>query len=440
MTPTHLRRVFAGALLITLISGCGAFDVNDPTAIEDSDVANAIGADLLRRDALGRLYLAVSEGGFRSGLLTDEYMWRSTGGPTMELDRRDPPEELELAHYRLWQEARRAATLAVPALRTNGAVASARAHMGEMFAVRGFATLSLAELFCPGFPLHDVVDFKPVYGAPLSTDQAFERALVDFDSAVVFGADSARIHSLAQVGRARTLLGLGRFDEAAASAGTVPTVYMWRAEYDPSQQNRVGFLSEPIFAAPSLTVADSEGGNGLDFVTADDPRVETFQKRTSRGALSNTYGVTKYPNRSAPIVVASGIEARLIEAEAALRGGGDWLGMLNALRTDGTQSNGVWNPGIGGIAGLPPLDDPGNEEARVDLLFRERAFWLFGTGHRLGDVRRLMSRYGRHTESVFPTGLYAGGAGGVYGTATSFPFPAATETPFNPAVTGCTSR
>ena len=45
--------------------------------------------------------------------------------------------------------------------------------------------------------------------------------------------------------------------------------------------------------------------------------------------------------------------------------------------------------------GLDPLPTPGNRDAAVDQLFSERAFWLFATGHRLGDMRRLIRQYGR---------------------------------------------
>ena len=44
---------------------------------------------------------------------------------------------------------------------------------------------------------------------------------------------------------------------------------------------------------------------------------------------------------------------------------------------------------------LAALADPGTPAAREDLMFRERAFWLFGTGHRLGDMRRMIRQYGR---------------------------------------------
>ena len=43
---------------------------------------------------------------------------------------------------------------------------------------------------------------------------------------------------------------------------------------------------------------------------------------------------------------------------------------------------------------------------REDLMFRERAFWMFATGHRVGDLRRLSRQYGRDPETVWPTGPY----------------------------------
>ena len=58
------------------------------------------------------------------------------------------------------------------------------------------------------------------------------------------------------------------------------------------------------------------------------------------------------------------------------------------------------------VPGLASLSDPGTPDARVDLTFRERAFWMFMTGHRLGDLRRLVRQYGRGSETVFPTGAY----------------------------------
>jgi hypothetical protein len=99
--------------------------------------------------------------------------------------------------------------------------------------------------------------------------------------------------------------------------------------------------------------------------------------------------------------LATGVEARMIEAEAALKKGDvtTYLAKLNDARTT--------------VTGLTPLTDPGSTAARENLLFRERAFWFWGTAHRLGDLRRLVKDYKRDAESVYPTGPYF--KGGAYG-------------------------
>jgi hypothetical protein len=73
---------------------------------------------------------------------------------------------------------------------------------------------------------------------------------------------------------------------------------------------------------------------------------------------------------------------------------------------------------IGGTADLPALEDQGSFEANRDVLFQERAFWLFLTGQRLGDMRRLVRDYGVPASQVYPVGERAGapfGRGGPFG-------------------------
>jgi hypothetical protein len=200
----------------------------------------------------------------------------------------------------------------------------------------------------------------------------------------------------------------------------------------------------------------------LDFVSAHDPRL----------VLDTTAGVTcdqRYENDDTPlyypikfglpstnIPLAIGAEARLIEAEAKLQADDpSWLATLNALRTTCTDAATCATPapaGLGGVAGLPPLADPGlaalpagktAKDVRVDLVFRERAFWLFGIGVRLGDLRRLIRQYDRTADSVFPTGVYYGDGviGNIpdYGTDVSFtlPTPDGSVTISNPHYQGC---
>jgi hypothetical protein len=44
------------------------------------------------------------------------------------------------------------------------------------------------------------------------------------------------------------------------------------------------------------------------------------------------------------------------------------------------------------------------------LLMSERAWWMWGTGHRLGDLRRLVRNYTMNAEDVYPSGDYHKGA------------------------------
>jgi hypothetical protein len=127
-----------------------------------------------------------------------------------------------------------------------------------------------------------------------------------------------------------------------------------------------------------------------------------------------------WPTADASVDIVSGIEARLIEAEAALHDGHPdvALGILNDARTT--------------VTGLDPLVDAGTDAARVDQLFHERAFWMFSTGHRLGDLRRLVRQYGRTPDSVFPNGIFLDG--GNYGDDMNFPVPEAEKNnPSDPA-------
>ncbi len=421
------RRAATRLLLLLVASGiaaCNALDVSDPTAFREAEVNNAEGAELLRRAALRSLYNVADDEAWFSGVVADEFL--SEVSPFTDpltdednlLDRRESALYEELftfnPRYQEWQGLRaRLTRVAMEKLEAYALPGSREAHVGEMLAVRAFATLRMAEDFCPGFPLHDVVNFTIVYGSPLSTEQALEHALADFEAAVSKAADSARVLNFARVGRARTLLQLGRFAEAAGAAADVPDDYVYGAEYNstfsPYQPNDLAYTS--LFAGWGnwRSVADREGGTGLDFVSANDPRVHTVSLGTAADGTV-LYGIAKYPTIGTPIVLASGVEARLIEAEAALQAGDvtTWLAKLNKLR-----QTAITPP-------LPDTTDPGTPDARVDLTFRERAFWLFATGTRLGDLRRLIRHYNRARESVFPTGSYR--LGGTYGTGTSIPF------------------
>ena len=86
-------------------------------------------------------------------------------------------------------------------------------------------------------------------------------------------------------------------------------------------------------------------------------------------------------------------------------------------------------------------DVPADAVGRQNLLFRERAYDLYLTSHRLGDLRRLIRQYGRNAETVFPTGVYnplGAAAGNSYGPDVNLPIPF--EETNNPQYKACIDR
>jgi hypothetical protein len=220
---------------------------------------------------------------------------------------------------------------------------------------------------------------------------------------------------------------LMKYSDAAQVASTVTPAFVYTVQYSAAAGDVANTV--PYLATGTLAVVDSEGTVGLAWRQPADPRI-----RATVGTNGAAY-LAQYATNATPIPMATGVEAQLIVAEADLQAGGsNWLTTLNALRTNGTYTvtgtDTAWNAGTGGVAGLKPLTDPGSDGARVSLLFSERARWLYATGHRLGDLRRLVRQYGRDILDVYPNGVYASVTGGLptyYGTAYVYPVPQAEQ-------------
>ena len=174
----------------------------------------------------------------------------------------------------------------------------------------------------------------------------------------------------------------------------------------------------------------------VPFASARDPRVPVLVGKSA--GLSSEDGLTPFflqqiwKNRDDPQPMVSGLDAQLIIAEAALNGG-DIPGMmtiLNALRA-APPKIGPFQP-----AAMAALPTPATQAEAVTLFFREKAFWTFGRGQRLNDLRRLVRQYGRTQDKVFPAGQHY--KGGSYGTDVNFPVPDAERV--NPQFKGCLDR
>ena len=310
---------------------------------------------------------------------------------------------------------------------------SGKVLVGHLYAIEAYSELFLADLFCSGIPL-STVDYNGdyTYAPGSTTSEVYQHAATFFDSTISLSTDSARILNLARIGKARALLALGRYGEAGQAVAAVPDGFQYMESYAAatvtSQATNFALVTPGNGPPWIASVSDREGTNGLDYRSSGDPR-------TSATPLGpNVFGTTLYhPDKyatdgSSSIVLADWVEARLIEAEAALQAGDvpTWLAKLNHLRETAITP------------ALPDTTDPGTPDGRVNLLFRERAFWLFLTGHRQGDLRRLIRQYGRDQSQVYPSGLYPGGTA-EYGSDITAPIPAL-ERQYNPRFAGCVSR
>ncbi len=297
----------------------------------------------------------------------------------------------------------------------------------HLYAIEAYTNILLADIFCSGIPLSQVNykgDYTLTRGYP--TTEVYEHALTLFDSAASYIRDSTNLAHFINVGRGRALVAIGRYTEAADVVQHVPDMYRYEVPYSAS-------FAKQVPQSLNFVIADGDGG-GIRFLSDNDPRAT----------------LPILLDKTASLIFASGVEARLIAVESAIHNNtADWIAGLNALRTTCATSEDCPMPapsGIGNVSNLPPLIDSTltlpedvRLNRRIDILFRERAYWLFLTGHRQGDLRRLVRQYGRNEQTVFPSGLWGSKGFTAYGTDTNFEIPD-TEQRWNPLYRGCLHR
>ena len=323
----------------------------------------------------------------------------------------------------------------------------------ELQALEGLMFVYFGEDFCNGMPYSEFVNGTPVFGSPTSNQQSFQLAASWADSALKIAKAGSKEANLAALVKARALLDLNQLDNAAAAVASVPLTFQYNVYNSTNsgrEQNGVYINVGPI--SKRYAVADGESPQSIKFRTlgwndanaTGDPRVRWYQSGIGQDGQSTAYYTLKYPDYATPIVVADGIEAQLIIAEDKLANNdvAGWLGILNALRGNTTILNSppYTLPGQKAATALPVLTDPGTPNGRVDLMFQERALWMYLTGHRLGDLRRLVKFYGRSADSVFPSGNYLGAAGGSLGPDVNFPITIDEQNNTSAAPNLCTDR
>jgi hypothetical protein len=335
--------------------------------------------------------------------------------------------------------------------------------IGELYMALAFVEMTLAENFCNGIPLGSikgtVVDYSSPDFKPLTTAEVYAIALQDINSALssignAADANSVSVRQAALITKARILIDQATSQNKAAQSATaaalvpesvVPSTYQYLWSTSPSNNNDDLGIWQFNNSVGRMTVGDSVTVyanktyttlNAIPFVSANDPRVPVLVGKAA--GLSAEDGLTPFflqqiwKNRDDQQPMVSGIDARLIQAEAALNAQDipTMMNILNTLRATPPKI-GTFQP-----AAMPALASPATQTDAESLFFREKAFWTFGRGQRLNDLRRLVRQYGRTQDKVFPSGQHY--KGGNYGTDVNFPVPDTERS--NPQFHGCLDR
>ena len=474
-------------VLVTVASALAQAGCNDPLTVKLPDVippaalSDSAALATLRAGAIGDFDLAYTgdhpdgSGGngegviLYGGLLADEFINSETFPTRIQVDSRNityaggstTNSDVDL-WYRLMHRARRAAETTAGRYR---AIAPGDPGYPEMLTLAGYTYIFFAETFCAGTAVSQIDSTgKITYGLPLTTTQLLDTAIARFDSAIHIATvrdsadpvSQAALINFASVGKARALLfqGSGQYAAAAAVAATVPTDFVYQLQHTTTTDRENNGVFNAGATDGRYALADSEGTSGFAWLSVADARTP-FQLDPGEVGFDGAtllWDNLRYGGRTAPITVATGVEARLIEAEAALNAGqtATFFTKLNNPRANPGQ-RAYFNPNpvdlsnpntaaIGVLADLTAADTVSAGGA-VNLLFAERARWLWLTAHRLGDLRRLVrplanGGYGRADAAAWPTGPYF--KGGTYGTDENFPLPVTEQN--NPNFRGCLDR
>jgi len=448
----------AAVALLPLVGACGdvqdtLLEAVDPDIIAPENANSAEGALALYNGALGRIrtITASSESTWLfGGLLADEWSTSSTFVQNDETDQRAIQINNSSINgmLRSLARARTSSTEAMRGMRQWRPTETTR--LAELYLVRAFAEMQLASDYCNGIPLSGQDSTGAlIFDTPRPVAFVFQASVASADSglalipATATAAGDLLVRRALLVTKARALLGLGQIAEAAALVPTsaVPNSFTYDVTFATSSGDNT--IWSQGSSQRRYTVGDSLEGRGrnilvrnaIPFFSAQDPRVPVRYTIATNGRDTTISQDGLIPSRTTTLwarstatPVVNGLDARLIEAEGRLKAN-DIPGMmtiLNALRAAPPKLMEV-QPAV-----MPALPAPATQEAAISLYFREKAFWTFGRGQRLGDLRRLIRQYNRPADQVFPVGVHY--RGGNYGVDVNLPVTQAEEN--NPELGG----
>ncbi|MGE0552982.1 MAG: RagB/SusD family nutrient uptake outer membrane protein [Gemmatimonadales bacterium] len=398
----------ATALALTTLAGCSSLiEVEAPSRVRSDVVAQPSNAPLLVNSAGADLECALAHYVVATGLVGNELEIGTTLIVMKEYDKRDfnPTSssytnticsgnvEGNVGLYKPLSTARFQGDNTVALLQgwTDAEVPNRQKLIATAANYAGYSLVLLGESMCSA-----AIDLGP----ELSPAQLFAEAETRFNTALTAAqaANDAALQNWARVGRARAKLRQGDKAGAAADATPVPIDFVMNATYSTDSPRRENLIW--VHGQRSRTYTVDPSYRGLSFGGMADPRVQVTQgSGTASDGVTPLWIAAKYGAASSPIALATGVEARLIVAEAA--GGQTAVDIINELHDR---------------VGLPHFssNDPAQIQQQI-VEERRRAFFL--DGHHLGDLRQ----YGIPLTPA--PGVPFKDGGGVYQDQKCFPLP-----------------
>ena len=370
-----MRRVAATGVAALALAGC-SMDVSNPSVIEASTIDPVADARVFSLSAQQDWYSALGGGfGNTGGLIpataniSNETWTAAVRNETTDMSRHVITDTNIDLNSSIWVPLQNAITAndrvidvleGTPTFERDIAVARS-----SLWA--GFAVELMGEIFCEGV-LH--------VGPALTPAQTQDSAIVRFQRAITVagnltGAEATKILNAGRVGLARAYLQKGDFANAITTAALVPANFVATTTHIDDAQARTRLGNGPFIMSQGNTQSVAGPYRALG-----DPRV-TFVDAGINGQDGQTrlFRQTKYTAITAPIRVASGLEARYISAEAQLKQNGTTapaLALIAERRTAGGQ---------------PAFTGSTTQAVLAELMDqRARDFWL--EAKHLGDVIR----------------------------------------------------
>lgn len=402
----------AAAAIAVVMSGC-SLEVLNPGAIQDADLVTPELMPVLVSGVSAEYNDIGDTYAFSGARLTDEAA--GTGSYTSTQEYRQGIFDWE-ASTGFWEQTHEAAWAADQAWTRLQEVlegdANSSPDAARLFVLRGMAHVRLGENFCQVvFNVEDWVD----------RTVAFDSAIANFQRAITIGtaAGAAGAHwvTAAQAGIAQAHVGRGDWAAASTAAAAVTDIAFvdqalyhsqanvnqaWSESWGRAEFGVYNTLAQRMYDGPDADprVAYTKCGEWNDLTSPYPDNVPGGVTTTGnctgqgsgahQGADGQTahYRQDKYDDRGSDIDRATGVEMRLIQAEAALQGTPDYtafIGHINAVRA---------HYGLGALAAPTAMGSftfPADETNMTDalqILDRERYATLWMTGRRLFDLDR----------------------------------------------------